>query len=55
MFWRKEEPKQILEVTVYRTGDDLQYVTMHINDWYKVMKELKTPIRNRWGVKDGKK
>ena len=52
---KKEEPKTVLEVTVYRTGEDYQYVTMHINDWYKVMKELKTPIRNQWRVRNGKK
>ena len=55
LFKPKGKAIEIMEVTVFRAGDDLQYVTMHINDWYKILKNLKSPIHNKWGVKNGKK
>jgi hypothetical protein len=49
---KKEESKKVhLEITVYRTGDDLQYVTMKIGDWYKLLNQLgESRINNRWHV-----
>ena len=51
----KRKGTEILEVNVYRGGNDLQYVTMHIDDWYKILNNLKTPVNNTWGVKNGKR
>lgn len=44
----KDEP---LQITVYRAGEDFQYVTMHINDWNKVLRALKKQVNTKWEVK----
>ena len=54
MFWFKKK-EEALKITVYRTGKDLEFVTMHINEWYKILKHMRRPIETAWGKSNGKK
>ena len=50
MIFQKKE-KEDDTITVYRGGEDFQYVTLHINDWYRVLKLLKRHVNTRWEKK----
>jgi hypothetical protein len=41
------KPRQVnIKIKIYRSGKDYEYVTMHINDWYKLVRQLKKGIVN---------
>lgn len=53
VFW-KTKKKQPIKIRVQRGGEDYEWVTLHINDWYALLKALKAdgPITMDWkGVK----